>query len=643
MNPIKPALRLSLLAATVLLSSEELTLEPISTSETPITVSSEGIGIDRPTSLPRSGAILEEVITRETIEALNPSDVYDVLQYASSVFIQRQGRKAPAFAKVRGNRSLGIIIDGVYIPGDVTSRIMATLPVETIERIRIVRDSSTLNLGPLPNGTGGLLGGDDAGYLVIETKTPSKTLEGLAALQIESHDRRHGSVMGGGVSDFGYLSVLADYDQREEDDQWGFEKKSLYGKGGLFFGALSLELQGFITDSSKELSRSTSPGVEDSKWIYDPIKIGEFSLRAAYDWGEGVTTLQYAHSDVRMELQQRSWSKPQAFKLELQKEKFDHIRFDHAHKLGSHTLRAGVEQIFWNTPTGEYFYVGWERKERTTGAFVQDEWHEGSLSIDAGLRIDQTGIDKGYEQIGKNKVLVEDETRDPVMAAALGTRWDALEGVSLYGRSRLGSQNAPEVETQDGSELPSSNRMEFEAGVDTALYSWLKPRLSLYYVSVKDSPVVVSQRKNPDDPTDLINIYDGKDWIEQGAELAVAGLYDGFSYQLSYSYNTNDDETMDNRIPQSTLNGVLNYTLEGITASAGVAYIDTFEAVNAAGTGEAGGYTNIDFSLAYAFDALQLRHKAMLYARNLTDDNYESVYGFPDIGRIVGATYRVAF
>jgi iron complex outermembrane receptor protein len=646
MNDYKtPSILFSLAVSSLLHAQELVTLDAISAKETPITISSQGVDTMRYTSLPRSGAILEEVITRETIEALNPSDVYDILQYASSVFIQRQGRKAPAFVKVRGNRSLGIIIDGIYIPSAVTSRILATLPVEAIERIRVIRDSATLNLGPLPNGMGGLLGGDDAGYLVIETRTPSQTFEGVAALQVESYGREHASVMGGGIGEFGYLNLVADYDQSDGDPDWttGFEKQSLYAKGGLFYEAWSLDLQGFVSQGSKELSRSTSPGVEDSKWEYDPMKIAQFSARAAYDWGDGVSALQYAHSDLRSELQQRSWSKPAAYKLELQKENFDHLRLDHAQSMGSHTLRAGVEQIWWHTPTGEYYYPGWEKKERTAGVFIQDEWHEGSLSIDAGLRVDKTWIDTGYEQIGKTRVRIEDEALEPIYAVALGARWDAREDVAFYVRSRLSTQSAPEVETTDGSALHSSKRMEFETGIDTVVASWLKPRLSLYYTNVQDAPYAASQRTNPEDATDIINIYEAKDWIEYGAELAVAGVYESLSYQLSYSYNRNNDDTLDNRIPESTFNSVLSYNYNAIQATLGIYYIDSFEAVNAAGTGEAGGYTNYDLSLSYAFKALGLEHKAMLYGRNLSDENYESVYGFPDLGRIVGATYRVAF
>jgi len=638
-------LALSLAAATLLSAGDTVELGSVSVTDTPITISTEGVVPSRPTSVTRSAATLEEVITRETIEALNPSDVYDVLQYASSVFIQRQGRKSPAFVKVRGNRSLGIIIDGVYVPSAVTSRILATLPVEAIERIRIVRDSAALNLGPLPNGTSGLLGGDDAGYLVIETRLPKSGGGANLVYQHESFDRNHLNAMAGTLGEYGYVNVIADYDHSDGDAEWttGFEKRTLYAKGGLFLGAWSLDLQGFLTDSATQLQRSTSPGVSDAKWEYDPMRVGELSARLAHESEWGTTTLAYAHSKVRAELEQEKWSDPAYFAVELQKETFDHLRLDHAKAFDSHTLRAGIEGVWWETPTGEYYYVGWEKKEKTFGAFVQDEWRSGDWSFDLGLRADKTWQDVGYEQIGSTKVLVEDESLDPVLALAAGMRWDYADNGALYLRTRLSNQNAPEVETIDGGDLSSSTRWSLEGGWEGRFGSLFRPRLSLYYLDVNDAPYVAGQYTNPLDPTDKINLYDSQDWHEYGAELAVSGAYGPLSYQVSYSYNRNSDDLLDDRIPDSTFNGVITYRDAGYEAAVGVYYVDAFEAVNAAGTGEAGGYTNVDLSLGYAFNAFSLAQKVQVYGRNLADDDYESVYGFPNMGRIVGATYRVAF
>lgn len=641
---MRKALLLSL-AAAALLGEDGVTLGSINVNDAPITISSEGLETDRPTSLTKSASALEEVITRETIEALNPSDIVDVLQYASSVFIQRQGRKSPSFVKVRGNRSLGIIIDGIYMPSAVVSRILATLPVEAIERVRIIRDSAALNLGPLPNGTGGLLGGDDAGYLVIETRLPSKSAEALAAVQIENNGREHISAMGGSLSEHGYLNVLLDYDQSDGDPEWttGFDKHSLYAKGGLFMGDWTLDLQSYLSRSELQLQRSTTPGVSDAKWSYAPMSIAEISARLSHTGANGTSTLSYAHSYLKADMQQYSWSNPDTYLQELQQENFDHMRFDHAMQFQKHTLRAGIEGLQWHTPTGEYFYTGWERKERTAGLFIQDEWHSGRLSLDAGLRVDKTNVDIGYEQIGAKRIRIEDKSLDPVAALALGIRWQQNDNLTFYGRSRLSTQNAPDVEIVEGGSLSSSSRYGFEAGIESSIGAWLRPRLSLYYLDVNDAPYVSAQRTNPDDATDIINLYDSQDWHEYGAELAFAGVYDAWSYQLSYSYNRNSDDTLDNRIPGSTFNGVISYKKSGFQSSMGLYYVDRFEAVNKAGTGEAGGYMNIDLSLGYTFTLMEHTHNAMLYARNLADDDYESVYGFPGLGRTVGVRYKVVF
>lgn len=636
---------LTLSASALLYGETTVPLGSVDIASAPIAVSSEGIEPSRNTSLPKSSSILEEIITRETIEALNPSDIFDVLQYASSVFIQRQGRKAPSWVKVRGNRSLGIIVDGVYIPAAVTSRILATLPVEAIERIRIVRDSATLNLGPLPNGTGGLIGGDDAGYLVIETRLPSKSSEGNLLLQGESFERRHVSAMAGTLGENSYLNFIADYDKSNGDPDWtnGFKKRSLYAKGGLFFGNWTFDAQAFLSDTTRELQRSTTPGVSDAKWAYDPMRIAEGSARVGYTSAYGVTSLSYAHSYLNAQLQQEKWSDPAYHATEEQRENFDDLRLDHAVALGDHTVRAGMEGIWWHTPTGEYFYTGWEKKEHTFGLFLQDEWQFGTLSLDAGLRVDKTWIDIGYEQIGPKKVRIEDQSYEPVVAVAAGARWDYTKSSAFFVRSRLSTQNAPDVETEEGSALPASRRVSLEGGWENRSFELLRPRLSLYFLNVLDAPYVSSQHPDPEDPADLVNVYSDKSWHEYGAELALAGTLSHLAYQLSYSYNANNDELLDNRIPNSTFNGVISYRQNGYEATLGAYYVSEFEAVNKAGIGKAGDYTNVDLSIGYTFQASGVDNKVQLYARNLGDDDYESVYGFPSMGRIIGASYRLAF
>ena len=195
----------------------------------------------------------------------------------------------------------------------------------------------------------------------------------------------------------------------------------------------------------------------------------------------------------------------------------------------------------------------------------------------------------------------------------------------------------------DGDSLPASTRVNVEAGFDADLAVWFRPRVTFYFQDVRNAPYVAGQRVNPSDPTDIINIYDSKNWHEYGAEVTLAGVLDALSYQLSYSYNRNNDEDLDELIPESTVNGIVTYTYERLKGTLGIYYVDDFEAVNYAGTGEAGGYTNIDLSLGYDFTAFGLAQNAMVYARNLTNDDYESVYGFPSAGRVLGASYRVAF
>jgi hypothetical protein len=57
-----------------------------------------------------------------------------------------QGRQHMDFASMRGG-SFQVILDGVYM--SQTDRLLATLPVQLVESMTIVRDSTALSIGPL--------------------------------------------------------------------------------------------------------------------------------------------------------------------------------------------------------------------------------------------------------------------------------------------------------------------------------------------------------------------------------------------------------------------------------------------------------------------------------------------------------------
>jgi iron complex outermembrane receptor protein len=121
--------------------------------------------------------------TAKDIEALHPASLLDVLQHVPGLAVSFQGRQHMDFASMRGG-SLQVILDGVYM--SQTDRLPGTLPVQLVESMTIVRDSTALSIGPLAALLGQTMGGvsngiANQGFIIIRTKRAAQNDAGFVA------------------------------------------------------------------------------------------------------------------------------------------------------------------------------------------------------------------------------------------------------------------------------------------------------------------------------------------------------------------------------------------------------------------------------------------------------------------------------
>jgi len=119
----------------------------------PVLVTAESLKTEEPAysrlAVPESAKATTDTFTRKDIEEMHPRDVVEVIEKGLGVTTTFQGRKNLNFFKIRGNGSLGLIVDGIYIPQTQSGRELANFPLELVESIKIVRNSSMLTLGPV--------------------------------------------------------------------------------------------------------------------------------------------------------------------------------------------------------------------------------------------------------------------------------------------------------------------------------------------------------------------------------------------------------------------------------------------------------------------------------------------------------------
>ncbi|MBO1927245.1 TonB-dependent receptor plug domain-containing protein [Thiomicrorhabdus sp. 6S2-11] len=617
----------------------------------------KGIQTDDVYSEPKSFTHNTQTFTQESMRDLPVANAYEMLDYATGAFIQTQGRKSPYFASIRAGSNLGIIIDGAYLPPPAASKVLMQLPVTAIDSMTIVRDASALNLGPLTSIIGPMTSSRTEGFIVIKTqsgfKKPNRELHAKVgsyrqfevdtSLSGKFSDEVAGRVVFAHQQKQGPSDYYNDY--RRDVGLWKLE-----GLGENY----DWQVNFFHADGEKGLQQGLdTSGVSDAKWRYDPLKMRMINAQAGYYWNQHSTTaVRLSHTQSDALLQKYSHSNPDAYAEEKTEEEF--INFDLSHALnqelagGQNSLRFGYNSMWYHNPTGMLYYPGWERKEQIQALYLQNEFRQQRWSIDMGLRADKRTIDKGYEQIGSQRRLIEDVELDTLLTGALGASYQLTQQDLLTLRILYTEQQPVSVYTLNNDQLEQENRLRTELGWSrkwlVSPYYSLKTTLTGFHERLKNGAYVAGQVDDPQDTESKINVYDNASWTNRGFEIEVEGGWGQFSYGVAYSrVSPGDTPTGVVNVPESLVRARIGYQTEPWQFNLGARNMDEFISANKAGMGSAGGFTSYDASLGYRFKRSGLSHHLVFSAKNLTDQKYETVYGFPSEGLNLGVDYYVRF
>lgn len=609
----------------------------------------KGIQTEDVFSEPKSFQNNTQVFKRDDFQALPINNAYEMLDYATGTFIQTQGRKSPYFASIRAGSNLGIIIDGAYLPAPAASKILMQLPVTSIDSMTIVRDASALNLGPLTSIIGPMTSSRTEGFVVVKTLRASQNpkrelharmgnygqigLDGTASSKLG--ENLYGRVVLGGERKDG----PADYYN-------GYQHTAGLWKLEGYHDQFDWQINLFHADGSKELQRGLPvSGVSDSKWEYDPLSVRMLNAQAGYYWNETNTTaLRLSYSESDADLQQYSHSNPSFYKEEKTRERFGNIDLSHAWKSGGNTLRGGYNFMHYHNPTGMLYYPGFERKEHIHSVYLQDEYRSERFTLDVGLRTDKRTIDVGYEQIGNQKKIIENVALDDLLTAALGGTYSLTDSDLLSLRTLYTEQQPISVYTTNNDMLPKEKRLRSELGWNHQWHSLFNTTLTGFVEKLDDAAYIASQIPDPQDASSKLNVYAAASWENRGVELEVKGRQGYYGYELGLSW-VEPGETPSGvvNVPQQLVRARVFYHTPDWQMDLGARSMDEYLSANKAGTGFAGDFVTYDASIGRTFKAGGYKHQVNVFAKNLTDENYQTVYGFPSEGLNYGVDYRVQF
>ena len=631
-----------------------------------------------------------QTFTRADIERLNPKNVFDLLAQATGVLPTYMGRKVAFSLNIRGDTNFGFIIDGAYLPSFIGGRILQQLPVSAIEQIEIVRDGGALTLGPLTNyiSPSSAL---NSGFIVIRTRRPMKT-EVEARTAIESYGTRKASVFTGTTFDsksiggngwFGYVAGAGGYSTTDGPDGWNMwaDSKNLMGKFGVGIGGFFTEAMIYKDHGAFGFERATNAIAGTApyqKWSYDPIDTLFFASNTRMEWDKHNTTLltvslnQIEQSNV---LDSFDPSRFPPSPTNYESDKLQNVNLRHRLILGDTLLEIGGQYLHWHSPTGELYFVGREREEETRSGYINVEQKllRGMLTLDASGRFDDHTIIKGIESYGggmspgagtcrQGCAYIYDQDLPRAKSISLGATLAVTGEISTSLRYSRTSQGAsgPLLTAPDTTEILDGALMnKWEAGITADYTPSFIPTLTYFDTRVDNDRTPYGYTTINEVSTPL---WAQADTHRAGIELAVKGTMPATWLPVTISYNAgwthltmfqseSESAIVDFYYPDTKPQDIVNFSISGaweeyfanVSLNHVSGYLSNFGSGSTSTYNPVGDFDVLGANFGRNFKLGDWDSKLTFYGRNLLDENYETVNGYPNIGRVLGSEISFAY
>ncbi|EQB39940.1 hypothetical protein M947_04985 [Sulfurimonas hongkongensis] len=654
----------AILAASSSFAQSNYKLEKVSVSENenPRTLSQ-----NEAFSAPETSKLAIDKLSEEEIKIANPKNIFEAINQTAGANVQFQGRKNSAIITFRGSSNIysaaafGVILDGALLSPMSSLRILESLSVDVVESIEVIRDASALTLGPIA-GFGTPNGAPTLGFIVIKTKLPQDN-GGVAKFSYESFDTKKVDLSYGGIHDkiFYLASVNGLSTNGKKDYNTAEDRGSIFLKSGYVGDEFTATISTYYSNSEKETQRATNDMsmVGASRWRYEPIENEFVSAIFEKDFGaNNRTTLQLSHSKTLWSQDYDRTNPSQAPGLYFKgTQSTDSIDLRHAIKLDNTIVKVGTQAMYYDAPNGELFYEGYQRKEQIYGAFLHAShaFMDNKLIVDESLRVDKKHTDSSVERYDPNSVLADNVTKlnnqklsiieDKWAKASIAFSFGALYKFSnsLEASARfayLTSGTTDDAMSADGSAMKDEKNYRYELGVKKVVNQYFNPTLNLFLYDNKNikSPLYFGTNN---DPYIVFNQIDQKRY---GGEFGFDGKVDSFYYSFSYAHATADAKK--NEIPKHNISALMQKKIGNYALNFSGKYLSTYESnffTIDKKYHDVGDFISINISLDYNHKLFQNDAKLSLYSRNLLDENYMTIFGFEDQGRVIGTSYEFKF
>jgi hypothetical protein len=606
--------------------------------------------VTSPYAVTESSAPQTYTITAEEIEGLHPQTLWDVVEQLPGMEVTFQGRQHMDFSNMRGNGSYGIIIDGVYV--SQLDRIFATLPVDAIESMTIVRDSTAITMGPLTN-FGSSTGSSNQGFIVIKTKRAAKLEGGLVTSYGSFHtEKEHlyqGAKIPTKIGDFDYR-IAGTYNNTLGKSNWynASRNESLLFRGGYTGASFNADMLYYTSRGMREFQRSenvapttVTVGTGKNRRTYlDYSQMGQLSqMKWKVDpliskrWSDTqTTTFQYAYNNIDVTSMTTNFPDGStATSNQDQNSRGQSTSLRHVMTFRNNILKFGGQWNDYVVPTAMAPNTNIRTDEDMFGLYIQDEYHlfNDKLTLDAGIRADKKHYSNSPVTYRRT-----DEWGKETYAYTLGAAYKPHRMITLTGRYAYeeNGQSSYQVSGTDRTILPAERRNRFEGGILANIHPFFQPFLTLFYYDTKDQKVSstgtdpITGQTNVSyyiDPAtgEEVNFVTTSDVRTKGGEFGISGqIFKPFTYRLQYTHVETDNTDTNRGKPHHLASGHFTYRLnEHLTANLSLRYVSSYSLT---AYDERGDYIRTDANIAYNTKIFDRDAKITLYGRNLGNKAY---------------------
>jgi outer membrane cobalamin receptor len=581
------------------------------------------------------------------------TNVIDAMNYIPGALIETRGRQVKQFFSVRGQKYPypDYAIDGVW------QKEFEELPyffsTSDIEEIEIVRSSAALL-----TGLSGL-----AGLVNIKTREYTSPETNIEA-EYGSYNSLHTHLSNGNkVGNFSYAFGLG-YDKTDGPSG----KHAKEEMADLFTQVkwqpsekLSVKANIFYLDGKRELRIAEPPAdkrYQDMIQNFDPVRAVISNVKMVYRPSEKLS------SELQLFYTYRNPTFNDEVKITSSNEKDSEYGLNFIQSVAItklNTLRFGGIYNHWIAPNGKRFYTGKRCDTETFSGVLVDEQRIGRLTLDAGIRWTRTYInDYGAFNIEgdganfRNVTPIQDQWQPPVAQVSLGASYHVNNMLSLYLNSTAGQIKPPEGSlTTDFTEPLNENRYKLDIGIVRSLSGTGKITATLFDVLQNDA-IVLSGETYLDTITNIRReLYTNRDLNQYGLEFEVISpsIFRYFvpflNFTLMKSSAMESGEMVTNKEnPVLISSGGFYFNMKTIDLNIFGKYVSAYEndrfANPADGPQPLGDYFSADITGGYT-TAGKIPVRFYFRIKNITDNHYSTVIGYPDYGRMIYAGIQIKF